>query len=87
MQMMALMSQQSMAGMSAAATPPSMPPMPAINTAAVEPIDWSESMAELAQKASIEYEAEQKRSHGRTDTIHTSPLLDEEEAQTTSVLG
>ena len=46
-------------------------------------IDWSEKQEQLRQKASAEYSLDQVRRKGRTDTVLTSPLLDDEEADVT----
>ena len=42
-------------------------------------VDWSETQSQLASKASADYHADQLRRKGVSDTILTSPLLDEEE--------
>ena len=83
MQMMAMMSQQTAAAMSQASAPPELPPMPSVNQNKVSTVDWTEALDKLSRKAAADYKEEQKKSHGRKDTVHTSPLLDDEEADTT----
>ena len=46
-------------------------------------IDWTEAQGQLNQKAKADFHADQMRRKGRTDTILTSPLLDDEEANVT----
>lgn len=51
-------------------------------------VDWSEAQAELAAKAKATYGLDQAQKVGRSATIVSSPLLDDEEAVTTqSVLA
>ena len=45
-------------------------------------IDWTEKQNQLASKARADFNLDAARRKGVTDTIHTSPLLDEEEANT-----
>lgn len=82
-EMMAMM-MQSMAMMSAAAAapaPPALPALPAI--AETLDIDWTDKIAGLAQKMKADYGVERARRHGRGKTVLSSPLLDEESADTT----
>ena len=44
-----------------------------------EDVNWSEQSAALAAKSKADYELAQKRRKGNTATVHTSPLLDEED--------
>lgn len=88
MEMMMSMSQQSMAAMSAASAPPELPSAPTPSRSQVKPVDWSGVMEDLSNKMSADYEDTLARNHGREDTVHTSPLLDEKDADvTTSILG
>lgn len=78
------MMMQSMMMMSAAASapaPPAMPALPAI--AETLDIDWTERIAGLSQKMKADYGVERARRHGRQATVLSSPLLDEESADTT----
>lgn len=88
MGMMEAMSANSMAMMHQAQAP-QLPPMPQIPEIAREPvIDWTEKQAQLAAKAKADYNIDQTRRKGRSDTILTSPLLDEDDATVTgSVLA
>jgi len=56
--------------------PPQIPDAPEV--IADEKIDFSERQTELANQARADYEDDQEDRKGRTDTILTSPLLDEE---------
>jgi hypothetical protein len=53
-------------------------------TTAVEDVDWTETQEELYSKAVGEFTTSQAGKVSRQSTVHTSPLLDEEEAETTS---
>lgn len=92
MTMMAMM-MEGMGGMassfSEAASQPQMPALPAVPTVFRAPIiDWTEKQGQLNQKMKADYNVDQTRRKNRTDTILTSPLLDEEDATTTgSVLS
>ena len=66
---------------------PQMPPqlqMPDVQT--VENIDWTERTQQLAAKTKADYASQNARRKGHADTIHTSPLLDDEEVTTTQNL-
>jgi hypothetical protein len=80
MTMMMQMMQQSMANqmamMQEQMQPPEMAPMPEIDSP--EPVDWKAKQDEIKTKMTADYETENQRRHGVMDTIHTSPLLDEE---------
>ena len=88
MGMMEAMSASS-AAMMHSAQPPQLPPMPQIPEIARDPvIDWTEKQEQLAAKAKADYNIDQTRRKGRSDTILTSPLLDEDDATVTgSVLA
>lgn len=49
-------------------------------------IDWTEQQAQLASKMKADYNIDQTRRKSRQDTVLTSPLLDEEDAETTTSL-
>lgn len=85
-QMMAAMMQQQNQVMQAMANqpPPILPQAPPIVNAV--DVDWTEKNKQLAEKARADYNLEKARQKGRTDTILTSPLLDEEQPLTTSLL-
>ena len=58
--------------------PPSQPILPEVYR---EPeIDWTEKNKTLAAKMKADYKTDQANKKGRSQTTHTSPLLDEEEA-------
>lgn len=73
MQMNALMTQQMMSQQSAA----QMRSIPEVKKA--PEVDWKEKQDQLASKAKATYGLDQARRMGRMDTIHTSPLLDDED--------
>ena len=51
-------------------------------------MDWSEQEAKLRAKMTGDQAVKDKQRRNRTSTIHTSPLLDNEDAETTkSLLG
>lgn len=56
--------------------PPPLPEMPEIQKPAKR--NWAEEYDKLRAMARADYQAANKDHHGRVDTIHTSPLLDEE---------
>ena len=61
---------------------PQLPQMPEIER---EPlVNWAEKNKELLNKAKGDYGVDIARRKGRSDTILTSPLLDEEDATTTT---
>jgi len=70
--------------MSQATEMPPLPQMPVINDS--PDIDWTEKNRELAARSRADFDVDEARRKGRTDTILTSPLLDDEEAETTSLL-
>ncbi len=79
MMMMALMP----ALMEASQGAPGLPELPAMpDVYKGGDIDWSTKSKQLASKMKADYQVKGARRKGRTDTILTSPLLDEEEAQT-----
>jgi hypothetical protein len=88
MGMMEAMSMNSMAMMEQVQQP-QLPPMPQIPEIAREPvIDWTEKQDQLAAKAAADYNLSETRRKARTDTVLTSPLLEEEDATVTgSVLA
>jgi len=60
--------------------------MPVVQKA--DDVDWTEKTKQLKSKMSADYNLKQNRRKTVTDTIHTSPLLDDETAPTTkSVLS
>lgn len=80
MAMMGMM-MESMANMPQA---PALPPTPAITREPI--IDWAERNEQLLAKTRADYNVDIARRKGRQDTILTSPLLDDEETTTTSLL-
>jgi len=52
-----------------------------------EDIDWKAKHDELATKMEAEYDAELESAKGTEDTIHTSPLLDEEDTTDQSIIA
>lgn len=86
MQMMnsAMMNQQAM--MADASSQYQLPDTPEPYTS--PDIDWAEKNKELSNKAKADFEDSTAKKKGRSSTILTSPLADDEEADTTkSVLG
>jgi hypothetical protein len=86
MLLMAMMAKM-MGGMMESMQQPQPPPsiqMPEVRK--VEDIDWSEKQAQLASKAKADYMTEQRKRKGVMDTVHTSPLLDDEEPTVTQNL-
>lgn len=82
MQMLGMMMQ----GMAAPQAPiPEIPEAPEVEEDPV--IDWRDKQAELAKKVAVDYEDDQNRKRNRTDTILTSPLLDEELETLTSLIA
>ena len=60
---------------------PEMPSLLDMPQASRDPeIDWGEKQDQLSMKQRADYNREEMLRKGRTDTIHTSPLLDEEYA-------
>jgi hypothetical protein len=83
--MMGMMSGMTEAMATMATQVPEMPePVSTPQLATTEPIDWAEKMSTLNAKTRADYANEVDKKKGRTDTIHTSPLLDEDETNTTS---
>ena len=83
--MMGMMSGMSEAMATMAAQTPQTPEpteQPQIATAA--PVDWDAKMSELQAKTRADYANTTAKKKGRTDTIHTSPLLDETDTDTTT---
>lgn len=84
MQMMAAMSGGGAEAGASAYIPPAPPsrPLPEIK----KPInrDWAEEYSKLRNKARADYAAQTKKQYGRAATVHSSPLLDEEESTTSS---
>jgi len=60
---------------------PAIPAMPAISKPL--DIDWSEKTEQLSEKMKADYHLNQLRRHGMAQSVHTSPLVDEEEPDTT----
>lgn len=60
---------------------PELPSMP--QSESTPSIDWKEKMDQLQNKMRADYTTETERKKGRLDTIHTSPLLLEEDISTT----
>lgn len=58
--------------------------LPEIIGAEAAKTDWAAKAEELKAKMAAEYEADKAKKTGRTDTILTSPLLDQQDAVTTS---
>jgi hypothetical protein len=63
--------------------PPESLQMPTVQK--TQDVDWTEKQAQLASKMKAEYSLAQNKRKTVTDTIHTSPLLDDEEPKTTLV--
>jgi len=84
MQMMLAMMESMAASAGAAPAMPVMPDAPAVDT--TPSIDWGEKMDSLRAKTTAEYSISQDKRKGRTDTIHTSPLLDTEEDEAAPTL-
>ena len=63
---------------------PSLPEMPTIQR---EPqVNWQERQDQLLAKSKADYNTEVDSKKGRSDTILTSPMLDEEDPSTTQSL-
>jgi cell envelope opacity-associated protein A len=63
---------------------PAIPELPQINREPV--IDWSERHDQLLAKTKADYDNELASKKGRSSTILTSPMLDEEDPDTTQSL-
>lgn len=61
---------------------PALPATPEVRRAPEQ--NWKERQDQLLAKSRADYTNDQKKKTGRTDTIHTSPLLDESDTNTTS---
>ena len=63
---------------------PSLPPLPTVYR---EPeIDWEKRQDKLASKASADFNTSKRKKKGRTSTIATSPLIEDEKTSTTKSL-
>jgi len=87
MMMMQMMSAMGGAGAGAPSAsslpqPPPQTPLPDIKRPTDR--DWAEEYSKLRNKARADYQAETKKQYGRADTVHTSPLLDEDDTTTKS---
>ena len=84
-EMLAFMNQmmEMQAGL-AAMQVPQLPPLPSIERDPI--IDWAEKNEQLVAKARADYGIDKTRRKGRSDTILTSPILDDEDAETTGSL-
>ncbi|RKZ80041.1 MAG: hypothetical protein DRQ35_03050 [Gammaproteobacteria bacterium] len=78
MESMMMMMSSMMGGLSGM-TPPGVPELPEAPEIERTPeIDWKERNAQLQAKMKGEQFSDNAARKGRTDTIHTSPLLDEQ---------
>jgi len=64
---------------------PDIPEAPAVE--AEERVDWKERTQQLASKVKADYTDEQSRKRGRSSTLLTSPLLDEDLAPEPSLIA
>jgi len=64
--------------------PPPTPKMPEIQKPT--PRNWAEEYEKARAKARADYQASKHDSYGRADTVHTSPLLDEEDPNFNSLV-
>ena len=72
------------AGLMAGMTPPEPPSPPILPEVYREPeVDWTKRHEELRNRARADYNSQLAGNKGVTDTIHTSPLLDEEDPEVT----
>lgn len=85
-QMMQMMMMMSMfgGGAGAAPPPPVIPSTPAITRTPL--IDFREKQDQLASRAAADFQSDADDRKGRTDTSHSSPLLDEDDPITTASL-
>ncbi len=85
--MQAMMAMSSMNAMNAQMPQqPQMTSMP--ETSKTKEIDWTDQNAKLAAKAKADYNVDKAKRKGRSETVPSSPLLEEEEiATTTKELG
>ena len=82
MEMMMMQQAAMLPAMAAAMAPPATPTIPPVYTA--PEIDWTEKTEQLAQAMKADASLDRARKVGRTATYITSPLLGEEEVETTS---
>jgi len=83
--MMQMMQQMMSAG---AFNPPPMPEVPLPPEVERERVqDWGERTKELANKMRADFNIDQSRRRGRSSTILTSPLLDEESEANKSIIA
>lgn len=82
LQMMQIMMSQVGQG---APQPPALPDLPEVSRD-VE-VDWDERRERLANKARADYKNDQRRKKGRSSTIITSPLIENESPDTTSLIA
>lgn len=81
--MQAMMAMSSMNAMNAQMPQqPEMATMPETTTS--EEIDWTDQNAKLAAKAKADYNVDKAKRKGRAETVHSSPLLEEEDTATTA---
>lgn len=80
-QMMAMFMTMQQNMMAAIPQQPVLPETPDLSV--LDDVDWKEKQDELLAKASIDFNAEKEGKKGRVDTILTSPLLDDEDPETT----
>lgn len=85
-QMMMGMMEMMGAMMESANAPEAPDPIAVPEVVRTEEVDWTEKMDQLNSKAKADYTLDRARKQGRLDTIHTSPLLDDEDIATTGLL-
>ena len=72
------------AGLMSSMSPPEAPDPPILPEVYREPeVDWTDRKKQLSKKAKADYLDDQIGKKGVTDTVHTSPLLDEGDVDTT----
>jgi len=85
---MEMMMQMMMGMMESNNSAPEQPVAPIIpEVTETEDIDWKAKHDELAAKMEAEYDAELEGAKGTEDTVHTSPLLDEEDTTDQSIIA
>lgn len=89
MEMMVMMMQMMESMTNSIGDAPETPYLASSPTVETTPtINWGEKMDELKAKTKADWNADQDKRKGRMDTIHTSPLLEEEEDATApTILG
>jgi hypothetical protein len=88
MEMMMMQMMMGMMGSNNASDTPEQPVAPIIpEVTETEDIDWKAKHDELAAKMEAEYDAELEGAKGTEDTVHTSPLLDEEDTTDQSIIA